>query len=55
MPAAMSAVGGKADVVCQGLSGPFIANSGYLIFQRSVRSTDANDWCAEFEALRRFT
>ncbi len=54
-PVGMSAVRGKADVACQGLSGPFLANSGYLIFQRSVRSTDANDWCAEFEALRRFT
>ncbi len=26
MPAAMSAVGGRADVICQGLSGPFLAN-----------------------------
>ena len=25
MPVGMSAVGGRADVVCQGLSGPFIA------------------------------
>ncbi len=25
MPAAMSAVEGKADIVCQGLSGPFLA------------------------------
>ena len=25
----MSAVGGRADVVCQGLSGPFLANTGH--------------------------
>ena len=28
MPVGMSAVGGKADVACQGLSGPFIAING---------------------------
>ncbi len=33
----MSAVGGIADVVCQGLSGPFIAISGLLAFQPTVR------------------
>jgi hypothetical protein len=27
-PVGMSAVRGKADVACQGLSGPFLANSG---------------------------
>ena len=26
----MSAIGGRADVACQGLSGPFLANSGHL-------------------------
>ena len=31
MPVRMSAVRGKADVACQGLSGPFIANSGHSI------------------------
>lgn len=37
MPAAMSAVEGRADVVCQGLSGPFLATkrrSGLAINQR---------------------
>ena len=31
VPVGMSAVGGKADVACQGLSGPFIARSGHSI------------------------
>ena len=29
LPAGMSAVGGGADVACQGLSGPFIARTGH--------------------------
>ena len=29
MPVGMSAVGGRADVICQELSGPFIARSGH--------------------------
>ena len=29
MPAAMSAVEGRADIVCQGLSGPLVAISGH--------------------------
>ncbi len=37
MPAAMSAVEGRADVVCQGLSGPFIAKSGHSRFWSSIR------------------
>ncbi len=28
MPVGMSVVGGGAEVVCQGLSGPFLAKSG---------------------------
>jgi hypothetical protein len=30
LPVGMSAVGGGADVACQGLSGPFIASSGRM-------------------------
>ncbi len=29
VPVGMSAVGGGADVACQGLSGPFLARSGH--------------------------
>ncbi len=35
MPAAMSAVEGRADVVCQGLSGPFIAISGHSLVSKT--------------------
>jgi hypothetical protein len=35
MPAAMSAVEGKADFACQELSGPFLAKKRHLVF---------NDW-----------
>ena len=33
VPVGMSAVGGKPDVACQGLSGPFIARSGHWDFK----------------------
>ncbi len=35
MPAAMSAVEGRADVVCQELSGPFLANNGHSLVSKS--------------------
>ncbi len=35
MPAAMSAIGGRADVACQELSGPFLARSGHEPFLNS--------------------
>ncbi len=42
MPVGMSAVGGRADVACQGLSGPFLANSGHSdkIVERMTISPD---------------
>ena len=43
----MSAVGGKADVACLGLSGPFIAKTGHSRFIKQCRTLahcDAFGW-----------
>jgi len=35
VPAEMSAVEGRADVACQELSGPFLANNGHSLVSKS--------------------
>ena len=43
MPVGMSAVGGKADIVCQGLSGPFLARSGNHRPMRDRKEVESGD------------